>query len=364
MFLKSVTHKYQTLLIFLLSALFITACGDSDSGKTKRKKPAHLVETIVAKYQDISSSRTLPGTLQAIREVQIINQAPGLLLKLPVYPADSVKTGDTLAQIDDTLIKAEVQKAQASLNQAKVDLRRLNDLAPRNLASESEVAQAQTRKDIAESELQLKQTEFKHTHIRAPFDGIISARLTEPGDVIPMHSHLLTLIDTSSLKAEIHLSELLLPLIKAGNQVEISIDALGKQTFAGKIQRIYPSIDKDTRRGTIEVILNPVPADALAGQLCRVTIITQAKSRLMIPYTSVRHDKEGAYVFILLNSQAQRVNITTGIQQDQQIEVLSGLNPEQEVISKGFFGLKNKMKVRKATAEPSQSSPADKLSAP
>jgi len=350
MFFTPVLQSTPTSLkvvISLLFSLLFSACDNSDSTGSKRKKPAHLVETVITGYQNVSASRTLPGTLQPVREVQIINQAPGLLLKLPVYPGDKVKTGQTLAQLDDTIIKAEVQKAQATLNQARVDLRRLKDLAPRKLASESEVAQAQTRKDIAASELQLKQTEFKHSHIRAPIDGVISARMVEPGDVLPIHTQLLTLIDTTSLKAEIHLSELLLPLIEPGNAVDIQIDALGPQTFKGKIQRIYPSIDRDTRRGTIEITLSPVPKGAIAGQLCRVSLHTLSKSRLMIPYNSIRHDKQGAYVYVLNAEKALRVNITTGIQQGQLIEVLSGLNENQEIISKGFFGLKHNMNVKK-----------------
>lgn len=365
MFLKSFTHfnttavKYPVFFVLLVSTLLLAAC-DSGSDKPKKERPAHLVETVTASYQDISASRTLPGTLQAIREIQIINQAPGLLLKLPVYPGDKVIKGQTLAQLDDTLLQAEKHKAQATLNQAKVDLRRLNDLAPRKLASESEIAQAQTRKDIAYAELQLKQTEFKHTHITAPFDGFISARMVEPGDVMPLHSQMLSLIDTRSLKAEINLSELLLPMIDTGNEVSISIDALGGQQFKGEILRIYPTIDKNTRRGTIEIILNPVPEGARAGQLCRVTINTQSKSRLMIPYETVRHDKQGAYVYILNADSAQRVNITTGLQQDHLVEVLSGINDQQEIISQGFFGLKDKMKIKKVTpvqsAEPSTKS--------
>lgn len=357
MFLTPVLQSPYTglkVVILLLFSLFFSACSDSDSTRSKRNKSAHLIETVLTHYQDISASRTLPGTLQPIREVQIINQAPGLLLQLPVYPGDKVKTGQTLAQLDDTLIKAEVQKAQATLNQARVDLRRLKDLAPRKLASESEIAQAQTRNDIAASELQLKQTEFKHSHIRAPIDGVISARMVEPGDVLPIHSQLLTLIDTSSLKAEIYLSELLLPLIEPGNAVDIQIDALGPQTFSGKIQRIYPSIDKNTRRGTIEINLSPVPKGAIAGQLCRVTLHTLSKSRLMIPYNSIRHDKQGPYVYVLNADRALRVNITTGIQQGQLIEVLSGLNENQEIISKGFFGLKHNMKVKKVKPDTSR----------
>jgi len=151
---------------------------------------------------------------------------------------------------------------------------------------------------------------------------------------------------TTSLKADIYLSELLLPLVEIGNQVDISIDALGDQSFTGKIQRIHPVIDKNTRRGTIEIILNPVPEGALAGQFCRVSIHTQSKSRLMIPYDAIRHDKQGAYVYTLDNSKAHRKNITTGIQHNDLVEVLDGLTDKQQIISKGFFGLKDKMKVK------------------
>ncbi len=338
--------KLLSQFICLLLGLQLLACNDSSQSKQTSKPVEHLVEIVLASRQNSSVEQTITGTLQAIRSVRIINQVPGLLTALPVYPGDVVKQGQTLLKLDDNLLKAEMHKAQATLNQTKVDYRRLKDLAPRNLASESEVAQARTLNEIAEADLHLKQTEFTHSTIKAPISGIISQRLAEPGDVIPLHSHLLTLIDTSSLKAEIQLSELLLPLIKMGSRVEITIDALADQTFNGTIKRIYPVIDQNTRRGTIEVILSPVPAGALAGQFCRVKIITQSKSRLMIPYDTIRHDKKGAFVFVLEGDTAQRVNITTGIQHDEYIEVLSGLVDQQAVITKGLFGIKDNMKVK------------------
>lgn len=322
------------------------ACSDSSSERQSRKPPEHLIETVYASLQTFAVKQTITGTLQAIRKVRIINQVHGLLMALPVYPGDIVKEGQLLVQLEDNLLKAEVEKAEATLNQVKVDYRRLKDLAPRKLASESEVAQAQTLNDIAVADLHLKQTELSHSRIKAPLSGIISERLVEPGDVIPLHNHLLTLIDTSSLKAEIHLSELLLPLIEVGNQVDITIDALGDQSFNGEIKRIHPIINKDTRRGTIEVTLNPVPEGAIAGQFCRVSIHTMSKSRLMIPYTAVRHDKQGTYVYAFIQNRAKRINITTGIQQDELIEVLDGIADKQQIISKGFFGLKDGMSVK------------------
>lgn len=336
-----------TRLLWLICTIILTACSnDSSPGNTPHKAGEHLIETVFARHQTIAIKQTITGTLQAIRTVRIINQVPGLLTALPVYPGDTVKQGQILVQLEDSLLNAEVQKAQATRNQAKVDYQRLKDLTPRKLASESEVAQAQTLNDIAIADLHLKQTELSHSLIKAPIAGIISERLSEPGDVIPLHSHLLSLIDTTSLKAEISLSELLLPLVKVGNQVDITIDALGDNIFNGKINRIYPVINKDTRRGTIEVILNPVPDGAIAGQFCRVSIHTMSKSRLMISYDTVRHDKQGAYVFAFNKNKAQRINITTGIQQNELIEVLDGLTDGQQIISKGFLGLKDNMQVK------------------
>jgi len=341
MLLNLISFMSSTRLLWLFITLLITACDNTSSQKPSRKPSAQLIETVSVTRQSISIKQTITGTLQATRTVRVINQVPGLLTALPAYPGDIVKQGQTLVQLDDALLKSEVEKAKATLKQTKVDYRRLKDLAPRKLASESEVAQALTLNNIAEADLNLKQKELSHSQIKAPFDGVISQRLVEPGDVIPLHNHLLTLIDTSSLKAEIHLSELLLPLIKTGNQVEITIDALGEQKFQGKIQRIYPVINKDTRQGTIEVVLNPVPSGAIAGQFCRVTIHTQSKSRLMISYDTVRHDKQGAYVFAYIDGKAKRINITTGIQSGELIEVLNGLTENQQIISKGFFGLKD-----------------------
>lgn len=355
-YLNSTPHIITRMLgVFLASSLLLSACDfsqNSPPGKSKRPQSDHLVETVRATYKEIAASRTLPGTLQAIREVKIINQTPGLLVNLPVYPGDMVKKQQILVRLNDSLPKAEVLKAQATLNQTSLDLSRLKDLAPRKLASESEIAQAQTLRDIAAAELQLKQTQYEHTRIKSPIKGVIAERLAEPGDVIPLHSHLLTILDTSSLKAEIYLSELLLPLINRNNPVKLSIDALSGQQFSAKIKRIYPTIDKNTRRGTIEVILSPVPENARAGQLCRVTIETQKKSRLMIPYDAIRYDKQGEYVYTFNNSQVKRVSVSPGIQQGELIEILNGLQDQQEIISKGFFGLKDNMKVKKV--EPAQ----------
>lgn len=328
--------------ISLLSILLLTAaCSDEQATSNKHSAPPHQVEIAIATHQQIHIEKTLPGTLEAIREVKLFNQQEGLLTAVYFHEGDQVKHGELIATLDDALIQSDLNKTQATFKQSKLDLKRLKNLANRKLASDDEIAKAQTILDIAQADLQRNEIRLSHTRIIAPFAGIISQRLVEPGNVISLHSHILSLIDISQLKTNIYVSELLLPLIQQNDQVSIKIDALSEQIFDAQVIRIHPTIDANTRRGVIEVSLNPVPDGALPGQLCRVTLKTISKNRLMIPFDAIRHDNTGPYVYQIDNNLAKQLHIRTGIQSQQKIEVLEGLKENDAVVINGFFGLKN-----------------------
>ncbi len=334
-------HNKLRAFSLLTIILFISSCSDDPSARKKRSAPAHLVETATASYKQVSIEKTLPGTLEAVHEVQIYSQHQGLLTSLNFYEGDRVKQGDIIATLDDALIQAELNKALAVFKQSKLNVKRLEKLARRKLASDDEIAKSQTALDIAQADLKLNKIKLSHTKITAPFNGVISQRLTEPGNVIPLHTHILSLIDSKHLKARLYVSELLLPLIQQHDQVTIKIDALGDQFFKGQVIRHHPTIDADTRRGIIEVSLNPVPSGAVPGQLIRVTLKTSSKTRLMIPFDAVRHDNTGAYVYLIENNKAKRVYIRTGVQNQREIEILEGIEENSAVIINGFLGLKN-----------------------
>ncbi len=340
-------QRYGALL-FLLTVFLLAGCngGGEQANKNKKQPPAHRVEITRAEIRDISLRQTLPGTLQAVRSVKVFNQEEGLLKGLPFFEGDRVSQDTEIAHLDDALIRAELGKASATLKQAQLDLKRIKNLLPRKLASEDEVAKARTAVEVAKSEVERQRIRLDYTHITAPFDGTISERLVEPGDVIGKLSHLLTLIDTSSLKATVYVSELLLPLIKINDPVSMRIDALGDRSFDARIMRIHPVIDANTRRGVIEVELTPVPEQALPGQLCRITLDTHKKPRLMIPFDAMRNDNEGAFVYRVIDDKAVKTPIRTGLQRDNQIEVLDGLKENDVIVAKGFFGLKNNQVVQ------------------
>ena len=333
----------------ILLGLILTACSSEDDLASKKKKgrPAQLVAAATVATQPIAHSSKLTGTLRAKSKARIFNQEEGAILSIAVHEGASVKQGDVLISMDDKLLRAQYDKARANRKQASDDLQRQTKLRKRKLVSEEELNRAKTSFDVADAEEKLLNTRLGYTRIKAPHDGVISQRLVEPGDVVPKYTHLLSLIDTTALLTEVSVSELLLPALQLGSQVDIRIDALGDTIHTGRILRIHPALDAATRRGTVEVVLDMPPAGAQPGQLSRVTLHTAEQTRRVIPFVALRRDNKGEYVFIIdENNKAARRDVRTGLRIADRIEVLEGLEDKQRVITRGFLGLKTGRSVR------------------
>lgn len=337
----------------LLSGLLLfatAACNDKPAAKPNaHKKPSgtHLVEVIETRLENVNTSHQRTGTLRARRKVRIHSQEEGRITKAPFFEGDRVKQGDILIQIEDDLLRAQLDKAGATLRQARVDLKRLLGLVRKRAASEDEKARAQTALDVALADQKLLQTRLAYTRIPAPFSGVISERKVEPGDLVAKHDHLLTLSDPASMIIEIHLSELLMPAIRPGDPVTVRIDALGTNSFPGSILRIHPELDHLTRQGIVEVVLDPVPAGARAGQFARVTLETAKQERLLVPFAALRRDRKGEFVYRLdKENRAHRTTVRSGIRLADRIEIIEGLDQGLQIVSRGFLGLSEGKKVK------------------
>jgi len=341
--------------LFLGISVILLACSDnSGTGKPGHsKRPAQLVEVFTAEITPIQHQSLRTGTLKARKTIRIFNQEEGSLTALPFYEGDKVSKGDILLKIDDHLLQAQFDKAQATLEQAQQDLKRLQKLRKKRLVADDEVNRAKTALNVAEAEQRLLSTRLGYTSLAAPVDGIISERHAEIGDVAPRHSHLLTLIDTRTLITEVAVSDLLIASLEVGTQVDVSIDALPKQTFTGRILRIHPTLNPSTRNGIVEIILDPAPSDARPGQFCRVSLLSKTTNRLLIPFRALRQDNKGSYVYhVNEKNKVSRQQVTTGLRFADKIEILSGLESGQQIVSKGFLGLKAGKSIRTADMKP------------
>lgn len=337
-------------LLFLIPLVLITACGETTTGnKAGAKKPLPLVEIAAVEYQQEGQTITRSGTLRADRQVKLITEEEGRIAALPVHEGDRVSKGELLLQLNDTQLKAELKKARAQRKQAALDVRRLERLQSSRVVSEDELARARTARDVAQAEEDLLRIRLDNTRITAPFDGVISARLAEPGDAVARFTHVLTLTDDKTLLAALPVSELVLPSLATKDTVTLTLDALGDARLQGHILRIHPTVDPVTRQGTVEVVLNDPPPEARPGQLARLTLQLRPQPRLTVPFPALRRDTQGEYVFRYDNDGAvHHTPVISGLHLGERIEIVSGLNQGQQVVINGFLGLADGMKIRLA----------------
>jgi len=336
-------HTHYRLLLCSCLVFWLVGCGEKPSEqKAQQKRPTagHLVEVVPIKPEFVTTAHERTGSLWARRTVRIHSQEEGRVMAVPFYQGDRVEKGSTLIRLQDDLLRAELDKIRATTRQARVDLKRIQGLVQKRAASEDELARTRTALDVANAEQKLLETRLAYTQIQAPFDGVISERKVEPGDVVARHDHLLTVIDPDSLVIEIHVSELLLPHLGLEDPVGVRIDALGRSIFSGRIARIYPDLNPVTRQGIVEVVLDPIPFGARAGQFSRVTLESARVERLLVPFAAVKRDRDGNFVYRLdQQNKTHRAPVRTGIRIGDRIEILEGLETGQRIVSRGFLGL-------------------------
>ena len=351
MIISNLPLRFLPPLLLAANLLLAAGCDQNGDGQlagttAAKRERHHRVEVSPATMQTVQSKLTASGTIEAGTRVRLYNEVSGKIRYLPLYEGDAVAAHTIVVGLDDQVIQAELDKATATREQAKIDYDRLKKLR-KQLASDEEIARAHTAYDIAVADEKLQQTRLDKTVIKAPFDGIITERHFEAGDVVPMHSHILTMIDPESLQVTIYLSEHWIPQVQAGDPVEIQIDALAQSTHPGQIKRIHPTIDASTRKGTVEIAFMPPPFGAQAGQLARVLLTTRPASKLVIPASAVHHDSKGAYVYVVnTESKADRTYVRKGAQYGESTEIISGLNADDAVVVKGFNGLRHGKKVK------------------
>jgi len=351
------------LLSVLVLSVLLTSCDSFNTGSKSvaskshsSRSSVHHVDVISIDNKPVSLQQTVSGTLEAVTKIRLYNEESGRIIKMPFHEGDSVKKGTLLVQLDNELLKTDVDKAKASRQQAKVNLSRLKKLLPKQISTEEEVANARTELDLAIAEEKRQVTRLERTSIEAPIDGLITARLYEPGDMLAQHSHIHTIIDPSSLHLKASLAERWIPLVEKGQSVSLRIDALGDKQFDAEIIRIHPTINTSTHKGIIEILLSPVPEGATVGQFARAKIELKATDRLVVPAYTIQYEPEGAFTYrVIKNDEGKSVAEKVSLEQGQQFgavtEVLEGLNAGDKIVSRGFLGLRDGKKVEVANAD-------------
>ena len=327
--------------------------ADADKSKNKKnRKRTHLVELATVQSEPLHITSVYTGSLRARKILRVHAQEEGAVSDVAFFEGESVARGARLLAIDDTLLQASLSKADAVLAESVANIKRLDGLRRKRLVGEDEFLRAQTAARVAEAERRVLTTRIGFTRINAPFDGVISQRLVEPGDVVREHQHVLTLIDPNALTLDIWAAEILVANLARGDQVRVRIDALGVSDYPGRVVRIFPELNPRTRQGRVEIGLAPVPEGARPGQFARVTFDVTTQARTVIPFGALRRDRDAEFVYrVQSDLRTERVVVRSGRRVADRVEILEGLKLGDKVVLRGFLGLSEGKQVKQVSAQ-------------
>jgi RND family efflux transporter MFP subunit len=269
-------------------------------------------------------------------------------MDIPVHPGDRVKKGAVIARLDDRELRAAnnaandaVLAAQAQAAQAVAEERRITDLYNKQAATrqnyDAVLAQAKAAQATAQQMASMAQQNrvlLGENVLYAPFDGVVSERLQEPGDMAMPNQPLLSFLDPNDLRLETSIPEQCASHVKLGMPLNVRVDAI-QQTLSGVVDEIAPEVDAQTRSQQIKIRL-PQSKGLQHGQFGWLELACQtAQPMLLIPAAAIINFGQLQAVKVVAGQQWHIRHIRTGKSHGQQLEVLSGLHEGETILLDG-----------------------------
>ena len=321
-----------TATALLLAALALNGCGRKSEGGAA-SLPSVSVQTQVAEYKNRVATEDDIGTVRAKLHSVIEAKVSGKIEQMLVVPGQDVTNGELLATIDDREIQAQYDQTLAVRQQAESDLQRATDLLQQKILSQSEFDAVQSKFRVADAAAAEAKTLLGYTKVTAPFDGVITRKDADVGDLAAPGKPLLEMEDPEHLRLEADVPEALVDKVKLGDTLPVRVDAL-ETNFAGNVSEIDPSADPNSRTFVVKLDL-PSVSGLRAGQFGRVAVPTGEVSALRVPASAVIQRGDMELLFVVADNRAQLRIVKTGARVGDEMEIVSGLNSGEQVVISG-----------------------------
>lgn len=296
------------------------------------------VETALVELGTIARRVTVSGVIEPIRRVGVNSQIASALVSVRVEEGDVVEEGQILATLDERELAAQVASAEANFRIAESTYRRTEQLRDRQIVTQAEYDRDFAAYLTTEAQLEQLKTRLGYATVRAPLNGVITEKLVEAGDVVGNQTRLFTVADVSTMVVRVQVSELDVVDLAAGDDVDVAFDAFPGRPFEGRVRRVFPSADPESRLVPVEVELRGEGAElARPGFLARATFaLSERANTLLVPSSALVTAGGGSTaVFVVDENQARRRAVTTGLTSEGRIEVLTGLTEGELVVTSG-----------------------------
>jgi RND family efflux transporter MFP subunit len=325
-----------------LHAALLLALATIASGCAKKQEPqAGAVDTLPpakVHVQRIDSVKQpaveeVVGTVQPKLQAVIEAKVSGRILRLPVTLSQSVKQGDLLVELASQEIQAKLDQANAAFQQAELEFKRASSLRKQNAATQAELDAAQARYNVAKAAVAEAEALSGYAKIVAPFDGVVSRKLADEGDLAMPGKPLLELEGRAGLRLVAEVPALLASRVERDAKLAVQVDTV-PSPMMGTVAEISPAADPVSRTVRAKVDLPETP-NLRSGQFGRLAVPLGEATFLFVPPQALVRRGQLEILFVAADGKAQMRLVRSGKQTAQGIEILSGLTSGETVVVEG-----------------------------
>lgn len=316
-----------------LVPLLLTACDRHeapDQATAPDSGPPIAVRALTVGTQSHVSTEDIVGTVRSKQRSLVEAKFSGRVLQFLVSPGQMVKAGETMATLDAREIQAKVDQAQAVLEQAQREYNRQKQLVTSGATTKQELDAADSRLKISTAALSEAETMIGYAKVTAPFEGVVTRKLADVGDLAMPGKPLAEVEAPTQLRFEADLPESVLERVKLGDEMQVILSA-GKTPVQATVSEISPIADAVSR--TFRVKLDMTTTDGLrSGQFGRVAVPMAKTNIISIPAAAVTKRGQMEIVFAIKNKKTALRLVKTGKTLGDKVEILSGLAEGEQII--------------------------------
>lgn len=310
-------------------------------GPPARAQPT-VVTTVEPARRDFALSSTQPGTAEAFHEADLGAKVSGEVSELLVDIGTRVRAGQVLARITVPELIQSRNAAIAEVAALESEHERIAMLVERNSMTRAALTESQSRVDMARARQAEVEAELAYATIEAPFDGVVTARTIDPGDMVYQASSpkggdqpLLRVARLDVIRVKAFVPERAAAWVDIGDAATVTFDAVVGTAFSGTVSRIAEALDPGTRTMLVEIDLDNAAGRIRPGYFGETRILLESREQaLAIPAAALRLDGGDAAVFVVAaDGTARQVGVAVGVVEGDWVEITGGLTGTERVVT-------------------------------
>ena len=348
----------RMFLMLGVTAVLLTALGfikfkqvQSAVQAASFQPPPEAVTSLVVKREVWPSTTAVIGTVEAVRGVMVSADLPGSVARINFDSGKSVRAGDVLVELDTRQERAQLAALEAQRDLAKLNFGRMEQLVKQGVISRMEYDQATAQQRQTEANVGEIRATIERKTIRAPFSGTLGIRKVNLGQYLSAGSPVVQLQALNPIYVDFGLPQQALGQVRVGRNLLVTSDDLGGKSFTGRVTALDSVVDEATRNVQVQATLANPEGKLQPGMFVQVEVVLGASRPVItLPASAISYAPYGDSVYVITDLKDPKGQTYRGVRQQfvkvegsrgDQVAVVSGLNPGDEVVTSGVFKLRN-----------------------